>query len=115
MSPGAIRAAVAVFLMGVLVVWLGGPIRNACPDVGLLPSGSTASSSPSFAPPLTRNCTYTTPDGTEAHQRYVPFVDWLILAVLAGVVGAGISLFGPAARLEPERSGERHPPRRDSG
>lgn len=95
MSQGAVRAAVAVFLLGVLGVWLIKPIGNACPDLGRLPAGSQSSSSPSFAPPLTRTCTYTTVDGTQARKRYVPVVDWLILAVVAGVVGAGVGLAGP--------------------
>jgi hypothetical protein len=112
MNAGAMRAAAAVFLLGVLVVWLVTPIRSACPDVSLLPAGSTGSSSPSLSPPLTRNCTYTTPDGTQAHKRYVPIVDWLILAVIAGVVGAGIGLLGPGAPSDYERP---RPPRRESG
>lgn len=95
MNRGATRAALAVFAIGVLGVWLVKPIGDACPDVGRLPAGSQSSSSPSFSPPLTRTCTYTTADGTEAHKRYVPVVDWLIVAVVAGVVGAGVGLSGP--------------------
>ncbi len=95
MNPGAIRAAIAVFVLGALIVWLIAPIGNACPDVGLLPAGSSSASAPSFSPPLTRTCTYTTTDGTMARKRYVPIVDWLVLAVIAGVVGAGITLLGP--------------------
>jgi hypothetical protein len=95
MNRGATRAALAVFAIGVLGVWLVKPIGDACPDVGLLPAGSHSSSSPSFAPPLTRTCTYTTGDGTEAHRRYVPVVDWFIVAVVAGVVGVGVGLGGP--------------------
>jgi len=97
------RAALAVFALGVLGVWLVKPIGDACPDVGRLPAGSQSSSSPSFAPPLTRTCTYTTIDGTQARQRYVPVVDWLIVAVVAGVVGAGVGLAGPGT-ARPERS-----------
>jgi hypothetical protein len=115
MNAGAIRAGVAVFLLGVLVVWLIAPIRNACPDVGLLPPGSMSSSSPSFSPPLTRTCTYTTPDGTKARKRYVPIVDWLIVAVIGGVVGAGIGLLGPVARSGYELERDPRPPRPDSG
>lgn len=95
MSQGAVRAALAVFLLGVLGVWLIKPIGDPCPDIGRLPAGSERSSSPSFAPPLTRTCTYTTPDGTQARKRYVPIVDWLILAVVAGVAGVGVGLAGP--------------------
>lgn len=103
MNRGAMRAALAVFAVGVLGVWLVKPIGDACPDVGRLPAGSQSSSSPSFAPPLTRTCTYTTADGTEARQRYVPVVDWLIVAVVAGVVAAGVGLSGPGTP-GPERS-----------
>ncbi|MDP2709811.1 MAG: hypothetical protein Q8O56_01210 [Solirubrobacteraceae bacterium] len=94
---GAVRAAAAVFALGVLVVWLVTPIGNACPDVNRLPAGSSGSSSPSFTPPLTRTCTYSTADGTQARRRYVPVVDWLVLAVVAGVTGVGVGLIGPAA------------------
>jgi hypothetical protein len=99
----AVQVALAVFLVGVLGVWLVKPIGDACPDVGRLPAGSTSGSSPSFAPPLTRTCTYATADGTEVHKRYVPVVDWLILAVVAGVAGAGVSLLGPGT-ARPERA-----------
>jgi hypothetical protein len=120
MNAGAFRAAGAIFLLGVLVVWLIRPIGNACPDVDKLPAGSTGSSAPSLTPPLTRTCTYSTPDGTKARQRYVPVVDVLVLAVIAGVVGGAIGLFGAgrrgkrqtlragqrrAVRERPERSG----------
>jgi len=102
MSQNAVRAALAVLLLGVLGVWLIKPIGDPCPDVGKLPAGSQSSSAPSFAPPLTRTCTYTTTDGTRAHKRYVPIVDWLILAVVAGVVGVGVGLAGPGTP-SPER------------
>lgn len=95
MSAAATRAALAVFLIGVLGVWLIRPIGDACPDIGKLPAGSRSSSAPSFVPPLTRTCTYTTAEGTEARQRYVPIIDWLVLAVIAGVVGLGVGLLRP--------------------
>jgi hypothetical protein len=102
-SRGALRAAGAVFLLGLLVIWLIAPIGNPCPDVDQLPSGSRATSAPSFAPPLTRTCTYTTPEGTQARKRYVPVVDVLVLAVLAGLVGAAIGIAGPEARARRAR------------
>jgi hypothetical protein len=102
-SRTAVRAALAVLLLGVLGVWLVKPIGDACPDLGKLPAGSTGASAPSFAPPLTRTCTYTTVEGTKAHKRYVPVVDWLIVAVVAGVVGAGAGLAGPGTG-RPERA-----------
>ena len=98
MRRGALRAAAAVLLLGVLAVWLIRPIGNPCPDLGKLPSGSTSSSSPSFSPPLTRMCTYTTPDATKARRRYVPVLDVLLLALIAGTVGGGIALLGPQRR-----------------
>ena len=104
----AVRAGLAVFALGVLGVWLVKPVGDACPDIGRLPAGSQSSSSPSFAPPLTRTCTYTTADGTKARQRYVPVVDWLIVAVVAGVVGAGVGLAGPDSP-RPERTAKRRP------
>jgi hypothetical protein len=94
MNAGATRVALVVFVIGALGVWLITPIGNACPDIGKLPAGSRSSSAPSFMPPLTRSCTYTTAGGIEAHQRYVPIVDWIVLGVLAGVVGLGVALLG---------------------
>ena len=96
MSRAGIRAGVAIFAVGLLFVWLIRPIGNACPDVDKLPSGSEGSSSPSFAPPLTRDCTYTTPDGTQARKRYVPLLDLVAVLFAAGAVGGAIGLAGPA-------------------
>ena len=104
MSAGAIRSAAAIFLLGVLVVWLVHPIGSACPDVDRLPAGSSGSSAPSLAPPLTRMCTYRTPEGTEAKKRYVPILDWLVLAVLAGMAGTLIAVFGPAGATRHEQA-----------
>ena len=106
----AVRVGLAVFVLGAFGVWLVKPIGDACPDVGRLPAGSQSSSSPSFAPPLTRTCAYTTADGTQAHQRYVPIVDWLVLAVVAGVAGVGVGLAGPGTpRPEPAARSKRAP------
>lgn len=112
MNAGAVRVAAAVFVLGVLAVWLVKPIGNACPDVSRLPPGSTSSSATSFAPPLTRTCTYSTADGTQARQRYVPIVDWLVLAVVAGLAGAGVGLLGPGSSTPAEREPrtQRKPP-----
>ncbi len=114
MSRRSVGAALAVFLVGVIGVWLIKPIGDACADLGKLPAGSTGSSSPSFGPPLTRTCTYTTTDGTEAMKRYVPVVDWLVLAVVAGVAGAGVALAGPGpgtAQPAPDPRPKRSPRR----
>lgn len=104
MSRGGLRAGVAIFAVGLLLVWLVRPIGSACPDVGKLPSGSTGSSAPSFAPPLTRTCTYTTPDGTKARKRYVPVLDVFVLLIVAGLVALAIGVAGPAARAPRETS-----------
>ena len=106
MSRGALRAAVAVFVLGLLVVWLIAPIGNPCPDVDRLPTGSRGSSAPSLLPPLTRTCTYTTPEGTQARKRYVPVIDGLLVAIVAGIVGGAIGLAGPEARA---RRGQAQP------
>jgi hypothetical protein len=94
MSGGGIRAGLAIFLIGLLLVWLIRPIGNPCPDVDKLPDGSTGSSAPSLAPPLTRICTYSTPDGTRARKRYLPLIDLVALLFVAAVGGA----IGRAAR-----------------
>ena len=88
----ALRIAATVFVLGVLAVWIVAPIGNACPDLDKLPQGSTSSSSPSLSPPLTRRCEYTTPEGTRAQARYVPWLDWLVLALVAGLAGGGARL-----------------------
>jgi hypothetical protein len=98
MSMGGMRAGVAILLIGLLFVWLIRPVGNPCPDVDKLPSGSHGASAPSFAPPLTRTCTYSTPDGTQARRRYVPLVDLLALLVVASVAGGAIGLAGPGRR-----------------
>ena len=110
----AVRAALVVFLLGAIGVWLVKPIGDACSDLAKLPAGSTGSSSPSFAPPLTRTCTYTTADVTKTTKRYVPVVDWLVVAVVAGVAGAGVGLLGPGTsrpQREPQPARPERAPR----
>ncbi len=106
---GPVRIAVAIFLAGVLVVWLVKPIGNACPDLNVVVAGSSASSSPSFSPPLTRTCTYTIAGGTRATARYVPWLDWLVLLVAAAAVAGVAGALSPAAR----GGGGQRPPRED--
>lgn len=95
---GLLRIALAIFLAGILVVWLIKPIGNACPDLAGLPAGSKATSAPSFSPPLTRTCTYLAAGGTRATARYVPWLDWLVLALVAGAVAGVAGVISPAAR-----------------
>jgi hypothetical protein len=104
----ALRIAATVLVLGALVVWLAAPIGNPCPDLGRLPSGSTSSSSPSFSPPLTRRCTYTTPDGTKARARYVPWLDWIVLLLVAAAVGT-VARFVSAPRVERAERAARPP------
>jgi hypothetical protein len=97
----ALRIAATVLVLGALVVWLVAPIGNPCPDLGRLPSGSTSASSPSFSPPLTRQCTYTTADGTKARARYVPWLDWIVLLLVAAVAATATRFVGVSgARTE---------------
>ena len=106
---GPLRAGVAVLLAGLLVVWLVKPIGDACPDLGRLPLGTTASSSPSFSPPLTRTCTYTTSGGIQAHSRYVPWLDWLLLVLLATLVVGAVRLVSPVGGGSREPGRDRPP------
>jgi len=87
---GPLRAAAAVFIAGFLVVWLVKPIVDPCPELDRLPQGSTASSSPSFAPPGTRTCTYTAAGGTQARATRVPWLDWIVLMLLAALVAGAV-------------------------
>lgn len=88
----------AILLAGVLVVWLVKPIGDACPDLEQLPRGSTAGSSPSFSPPLTRTCTYMAAGGTRATSRYVPLLDWFVVLLVAAAVAGVAGLLAPATR-----------------
>jgi hypothetical protein len=90
--------AVAILVVGVLAVWLVKPIGDPCPDIDRLPQGSSARSSPSFSPPLTRTCTYTAAIGIEARARYVPWLDWVVIVLLAALAGGLASVVSPAGR-----------------
>jgi hypothetical protein len=107
---GPLRLAVAVLVVGVLVVWLVKPIGNPCPDLDRLTQGSTATSAPSFSPPLTRTCTYTAALGIEARVRYVPWLDWLVIALIAAVAGGVARLVSPAGRRPREPRPAKEPP-----
>jgi hypothetical protein len=95
---GPLRAAVAVFLVGFLFVWLVKPLGNACPDLASLPQGSTASSSSSLAPPGSRTCTYTATAGIKATAKYVPWLDWIVLLLVAAAVAGVVRMLSPAGR-----------------
>jgi len=97
-AQGPVRLAVAILLAGVLAVWLVKPIGDPCAQLERLPQGSTAKSSPSFSPPLTRTCTYTVVGGVQARSRYVPWLDWIVVILLAGLAGAAASVLSPGAR-----------------
>ena len=81
-----------------LFVWLIKPIGNPCPDLGQLPQGSTRHSSPSFSPPGTRTCEYTAAGGIKATSKYVPYIDWIVLPLVAAVAAGGARLLSPSAR-----------------
>ncbi len=116
----AARIGATVFVLGALAVWLVVPIGDPCPDAGKLPPGSTHSAAPSFSPPLTRRCTYRTPDGIEARSRYVPVIDLLLVAVVAGIATGGAAVLGgpraarvPRAPRSPREPARREPRRRE--
>ena len=91
------RLAIAVFLAGALSVWLIKPIGNPCPDLSRLPQGSSAKSSPSFSPPGSRTCTYTAAGGIQATSKYMPWLDWIVLLLLAGVAAGAVRALVPAS------------------
>ena len=95
---GPLRLAAVVLLVGVLAVWLVKPIGNPCPDLARLPQGATAKSSPSFSPPLTRTCTYTAAAGVQVRTRYVPWLDWIVIVLLAAVAGGVARTLRPVGR-----------------
>lgn len=111
---GPLRVAIAILVLGLLAVWLVKPIGNPCPDLDRLPQGSSARSSPSFSPPLTRTCTYTAAIGIEARARYVPWIDWIVIVLLAAAAGAVAHVVSPATRSRgpsrPREPGERPAP-----
>jgi len=107
---GPLRAAAAVFIAGFLVVWLVKPIGDPCPELDRLPQGSTASSSPSFAPPGARTCTYTAAGGTQARATRVPWLDWIVLVLLAALVAGAVRAASPAGR-GPQQERAPRPPR----
>ena len=109
---GPLRAAVAVFVVGFLFVWLVRPLGNPCPDLASLPQGSTASSSPSLAPPGSRTCTYAATAGIKATARYVPWLDWIVLLLVAAAVAGVVRMLSPAAE-RPSRA--ERPPRTAPG
>jgi hypothetical protein len=103
---GPLRAGVALFLVGFLAIWLVKPIGNPCPDLGSLPQGSTASSSPSFSPPGSRTCTYTAAAGIKATKKYMPWLDWIVLLLLAAAAAGAVRVLSPAGkRAREERAG----------
>jgi len=106
-SPVGLRVAGAVLLAGVLAVWLVKPIGDPCPDLARLPQGATATSSPSFSPPLTRTCTYTAAAGVQVRASYVPWLDWVVLVLLAAAAGGAARMLSPGGRT-PHRA-ERTP------
>jgi len=106
---GPLRAAIAVFVVGFFVVWLVKPIGNPCPDLGSLPQGSSASSSPSLSPPGSRTCTYTASAGIEATSKYMPWLDWIVLLLVAAAVAGVVRAISPAGRGAREPRAERAP------
>jgi hypothetical protein len=110
----SLRAAALVLFLGFLVVWLIGPFGNRCPDRGVLPRGSSTTSSPSFVPPGTRTCTYTTPEGTRATVHIVPWPSWLALALLATLAAGAVRLTARDPRAAGElRARRQRPPRNE--
>jgi hypothetical protein len=113
---GPVRAAVAVLVVGFLVIWLLAPIGNPCPDLRELPAGSTASSSPSFSPPGSRTCTYTAVGGIKATSKYIPWLGWIVLILLAALAGGVVRMASPEGRrARAERGGQQGRERRPGG
>ena len=104
---GPLRLAAAIVVVGVLFVWLIKPIGNPCPDLGRLPQGSSARSSPSFSPPGTRTCEYTAAGGIKATSKYIPWIDWILILLVAAVAAGGARMLAPAGR----RGGAERAPR----
>lgn len=103
-ARGPLRLAVAILVVGLLAVWLVKPIGDPCPDIDRLPQGSSATSSPSLSPPLTRTCTYTAAIGIQARALYVPWLDWIVIVLIAAAGGGLASLLSPPARRARRRA-----------
>jgi len=84
--------ALCVFGVGFALIWAGFSPLNADPLLfcpGGLAMGETTSLStePALWPPGTTRCEYTTADGVSSSRIYVPWRDWLSLALFAAAVG----------------------------
>lgn len=84
-SPRAV--AVAVACLGFLTLWIAGG-GDPCSDS---PRGSQEGSSYARTinlwPPGTQKCTFTAPDGSQADERIVPWLEWTLIGVLAILAG----------------------------
>lgn len=85
------RVALGIFLVGALLVWLGVmPVLSGldvCLDFAAQPEGSSSSSGPSLSPPGTIVCEYRAPSGDVTRETYVPWFEWLVLAIVAAGIG----------------------------
>jgi hypothetical protein len=90
----AIAAALTVGALGLGLTWVGGPLfgepspLDECPrlaerdsyeiDLVLLPPGA-------------RECVVTAPNGTRREELYVPWLEWLTVALVAAGAGLGMA------------------------
>lgn len=98
-----LAAGLAVFALGFVVVWAAGPpfevdVDRLCGTAGA--EGSSYTTSPSLTLPGATECVVTTPEGSHKHN-YVPWTDWLAMALLSAAVAAGAQALGSKSRVVP--------------
>ena len=99
-------AGLAVFALGFVVAWVAGPPFEVPPErlCGTeLAERSSYATSPSAIPAGATECVVTTPDGRTLTHDYVPWTEWLRLALLAAAVAAAAGvLVGRLLGVDPE-------------
>ncbi len=84
--------ALCVFVGGFALIWAGfSPLNEDpllfCPGGLEMDERSSLSTEPALWPPGTTRCEYTTAQGVSSSRIFVPWRDWVSLALFAAAVG----------------------------
>ena len=85
--------AVLVLIAGTCWAWLGGPpfhhgVNEVCAGFANAEEGTSAGTSLSWWPPGAIDCVITTPDGSRRESTFLPWRDYLSVALFAAAVAA---------------------------